>query len=151
MKIKEFKKLSIDEQIKLVNKEIEKIDTIGEEQIGDLEVDYIWIFNYFFKRNIAPLEEKQIENQTIFYFRKMTDDEIKNKKKIEENISNRIDKETEESTYIVEGMLLGAVIGTAIGIAVGNFTQILYIPICISISMMIGLTIGSGIKKKNKK
>ena len=60
--------------------------------------------------------------------------------------------EKEEKTYSGEGMLYGVVAGSVIGamvIAISNVTY--YLPLCVSTGMIIGLAIGSSIKKDKKK
>ena len=61
-------------------------------------------------------------------------------------------KEKEDNTYSGEGMLYGVAGGSLIGaivIAITNVTY--YLPICVSTGMVIGLAIGSNIKKDKSK
>lgn len=62
-------------------------------------------------------------------------------------------KEEKDNTYSGEGMLYGVAAGSLIGAILTMFTSITYLPICISVGMMLGLAIGSNIKnnKDNKK
>lgn len=58
----------------------------------------------------------------------------------------------EDNTYSGEGMLYGVVAGSIIGaivIAISNVTY--YLPLCVSTGMIIGLAIGTSIKKDKKK
>ena len=61
-------------------------------------------------------------------------------------------KEEKDNTYTGQGMLYGVSFGSIIGaivIAITNVTY--YLPLCVSTGMVIGLAIGSNIKKdKNK-
>ena len=62
-------------------------------------------------------------------------------------------KEEKDNTYSGEGMLYGVSFGSIIGAIVIAITKVTYyLPICVSTGMVIGLDIGSNIKKdKNKK
>ena len=66
---------------------------------------------------------------------------------------NKENIEKVDNTYSVEGMLYGVAAGYVIGIiviAIANVTY--YLPLCVSTGMIIGLAIGTSIKKdKNKK
>ena len=59
--------------------------------------------------------------------------------------------EKEDNTYSGEGMLYGVAAGTIIVAIFTMFASITYLPICVSVGMMIGLAIGSSIKKDKKK
>ena len=63
----------------------------------------------------------------------------------------------EDKTYSGEGMLYGVTAGIVIGniiMMIIGYDKIMYLPICVSVRMCIGLAIGSSIKKdkqnKNK-
>lgn len=62
--------------------------------------------------------------------------------------NNKNNKNNEEETYMSEGMLYGVALGSIVGAMISRFTEIMYLPICLSGGMMIGLAIGSNIKKK---
>lgn len=61
---------------------------------------------------------------------------------------NKNKKVVKKNTYSGEGMLYGVSFGSIIGaivIAITNVTY--YLPLCVSTGMVIGLAIGSSIKK----
>ena len=60
-------------------------------------------------------------------------------------------KKEKDTTYIGEGMLYGVAAGSIIGAIITRFSTITYFSICISVGMMLGLAIGSNIKKDRKK
>ncbi len=71
---------------------------------------------------------------------------------MKENSEKEEQKEKEDNTYSGEGMLYGVAAGAVIGaivIAISNVTY--YLPLCVSTGMIIGLAIGSSIKKDKKK
>lgn len=54
----------------------------------------------------------------------------------------------EDNTYSSKGMLYGVIVGALFGVLLINLTgTTYYLSICTSVGMMIGLTIGSSIKK----
>ena len=62
------------------------------------------------------------------------------------------EEQKEDNTYSREGMCYGVAAGAVIGaivIAISNVTY--YLPLCVCTGMIIGLAIGSSIKKYKKK
>lgn len=68
-----------------------------------------------------------------------------------ENKKKEVQEEENDNTYSGEGMLYGVAIGTIIGAIITMFASITYLPICVSVGMMLGLAIGSSIKKIKRK
>lgn len=71
---------------------------------------------------------------------------------MKENSEKEEQKEKEDNTYFREGMCYGVAAGAVIGaivIAISNVTY--YLPLCVCTGMIIGLAIGSSIKKDKKK
>lgn len=61
-------------------------------------------------------------------------------------------KEEKDNTYSGEGMLYGVSFGSIIGTIVIAITKVTYyLPLCVSTGMVVGLAIGSNIKKNKKK
>lgn len=59
--------------------------------------------------------------------------------------------EKEDNTYSGEGMLYGVAAGSIIGaIVIAIFNVTYYLPLCVSTGMMIGLAIGTSIKKDKR-
>ncbi len=60
--------------------------------------------------------------------------------------------DNEEKTYKSKGMLYGVAAGSIIGTIITRLTSITALPICISVGLLLGLDIGSKIKrdKSNK-
>ena len=68
---------------------------------------------------------------------------------MKENSEKEEQKEKEDNTYSREGMCYGVAAGAVIGaivIAISNVTY--YLPLCVCTGMIIGLAIGSSIKKE---
>lgn len=55
--------------------------------------------------------------------------------------------DNEERTYKSKGMLYGVAAGSVIGAIITRLTAITALPICISVGLLLGLAIGSQIKK----
>lgn len=55
----------------------------------------------------------------------------------------------EERTYKSKGMLYGIAVGSIIGAIITRLTAITALPICISVGLLLGLAIGSKIKRIN--
>ena len=71
---------------------------------------------------------------------------------MKENSEKKEQKKKEDNTYSREGMYYGVAADTVIGaivIAISNITY--YLPLCVCTGMIIGLAIGSSIKKDKKK
>lgn len=69
---------------------------------------------------------------------------------MKENKEKDVQEEKEDNTYSGEGMLYGVAAGSIIGAIITKFSTITYLPICISVGMMLGLAIGSNIKKETQ-
>ena len=55
--------------------------------------------------------------------------------------------DNEEKTYKSKGMLYGVAAGSIVGTIITRLTSITALPICISVGLLLGLAIGSKIKR----
>ena len=65
-------------------------------------------------------------------------------------MKKKVNVEEDDNTYSGEGMMYGVAAGSLIGAIFTSKGNVVFLPICMSLGMVIGLAIGSCIKKKSK-
>ena len=132
IKKKEFRELDIDKQVELVNEELSKAK--GTKNFGTFNLDFSYGFarTILTKENYDTLDEKLIDGIKVKLFRKMNEDELKEKevkeiKKKEEvieenNISNqtKIAKDIHLITLVISAALFPPVRLPIIKRAIGS-------------------------------
>lgn len=146
MTIKEYKQLDLDEKIKVANSDITTLQSTNSRKKIKLDADAIWVYEHLMRNNVAPLKEKKKDDKVFYVYRKLTQEEIADKRNIRSEIEENIEKylsgydSSEEDTFFLEGLSVGCMIGlTTYLIFKGD--SFIYLPLLMCAGMCVGQTI----------